>query len=64
MSQADSTRRLTSQDIDKMYHKTVLKVPDCFGLQKQVLSREMVNTKREHFQVKFCSKFRIFFYIF
>ena len=45
MSQADSTRCLTSQDIDKMYHKTVLKVPDCFGLQKQALSREMVNTK-------------------
>ena len=41
--------------LDKQYHKTVLKVPDVFGLPKGAISKQMQMTGRELFEVNFFS---------
>ena len=40
-----------SNDWDKQYHKTVLKVPDSLGIAQGAITREMLMTQRELFQV-------------
>ena len=37
--------------VNKDYKKTVLKVPDCFGVADNVRTQQMINTKREQFKV-------------
>ena len=43
---------LNSRDLDRQYHKTVLKVPDTLALVKGAVLREMYLTQHELFEVK------------
>ena len=47
----DVQQRMTSADLDRQYQRTVLKVPDCFAIEKDALTKEMLNTNRELFKV-------------
>ena len=51
MSSDKVTQFLNSRDLDRQYHKTVLKVPDSLGLVKGAVLREMDLTQRELFEV-------------
>ena len=53
MSSEQIGQFLNSKDLDRQYHKTVLKVPDTLGLVKGAVSREMYLTQRDLFEVKF-----------
>ena len=54
MSQAPKT----SSELDKEYHDTVLKVPDCFGVVKGGITKHKLLTGRD----LFCVSNLIFFF--
>ena len=39
------------EEVNEQYKKTVLKVLDCFRVEKDTCTKEMINTKREVFKV-------------
>ena len=47
----ETEKRMMSADLDRQYHKTVLKVPDCFAIEKDALTKEMFNPNCELFKV-------------
>ena len=47
----DKEYHMTSADLDQQHQKTVLKVPNCFAIEKHAVTNEIMNTNCELFKV-------------
>ena len=57
LSKMSLSKVIVRLKVDKQYKKTVLKVPDCFGIVHGTRTQQMINTNREEFKVTtgFCA---------